>query len=353
MALPDGLDSASANSWEAFLEKTKEEMGEVGRELREIDRMLEQSKIEVEKLAQRNSTITMHLQQVQTQMESIPVNDVRTAYDAALEAQQRLIVMRGQVEKLESEKNQLQKYSQVLQELHQIVSDDSEAGMKNGKGGTASAEMLIQAQEAERQRLSRQMHDGPAQALSNFILLTEIAMRLFDVDPGKAREELSNLKVAASNTFEKVRDFSFDLRPMMLDDLGLVPTVRRYVDAFREKTRLDVSVNFTGTERRLESYIEVMVFRAIQELLANAAKHSQASQVKIQLDTSEEEVRASVEDNGRGFDPQSLTEESGLGIKLIRERVEMMGGVFEIDSAVGQGARITFNIPAENASSFA
>ena len=82
---------------------------------------------------------------------------------------------------------------------------------------------VVEAQEAERQRLSRQIHDGPAQALSNFILQTEIAMRLFDIDTERARAELQSLKTSATSTFQKVRDFIFDLRPMMLDDLGLVP----------------------------------------------------------------------------------------------------------------------------------
>jgi two-component system sensor histidine kinase DegS len=99
--------------------------------------------------------------------------------------------------------------------------------------------MLVNAQETERQRLSRQMHDGPAQALSNFILQTEIAMRLMDVDAGQAREELNSLKASAMGTFQKVRNFIFELRPMMLDDLGLAPTIRRYADAFKEQTGLD------------------------------------------------------------------------------------------------------------------
>jgi two-component system sensor histidine kinase DegS len=214
--------------------------------------------------------------------------------------------------------------------------------------------MMIQAQEAERQRLSRQMHDGPAQALSNFILQTEIAMRLFDMDQDKARDELSNLKSSASNTFQQVRDFIFDLRPMMLDDLGLTPTIKRYIDAFRDKSGLDISVSVSGTEQRLESYLEVMIFRSVQELLTNSSLHSQASQIKVQIDITQAEVRVSVEDNGKGFDVNIIdTDEAGIGMKLIRERVEMLGGYFDVDSAIGQGARITFTVPISKPSSFA
>ena len=208
--------------------------------------------------------------------------------------------------------------------------------------------MLVNAQETERQRLSRQMHDGPAQALSNFILQTEIAMRLLDVDAGQARDELNSLKSSAMGTFQKVRNFIFELRPMMLDDLGLIPTVRRYADAFKEQAGLDVSVTVTGNERRLTPYIEVMLFRAIQELLGNATRHSQATLVKVMLDLGEDRVRVSVDDNGKGFDADSVMQGTSLGLKLIRERSEMLGGSFEIDTSVGKGSRISFAVPARS-----
>jgi two-component system sensor histidine kinase DegS len=173
-------------------------------------------------------------------------------------------------------------------------------------------------------------------------------MRLMDVDTTQAREELNNLKASAMGTFQKVRNFIFELRPMMLDDLGLAPTVRRYADAFKEQAGLDVSMTVTGHERRLEPYLEVMLFRAIQELLGNAARHSQATLVKVILDLGEDRVRVSVDDNGKGFDQDAIQHSNSLGLKLIRERTEMLGGSFEIDSAIGKGARILFAVPARS-----
>src|SRR5205085_6112061 len=171
--------------------------------------------------------------------------------------------------------------------------------------GTSVIVRVVEAQEAERQRLSRQIHDGPAQALSNFILQTEIAMRLFDIDTERARAELQSLKASATSTFQKVRDFIFDLRPMMLDDLGLVPTVRRYVDAFKEKSGTQATLTVTGADYRMDSAREVVIFRGIQELLTNVRTHAQASQVRVLLDFDGNRVRVSVEDNGKGFDPQA------------------------------------------------
>lgn len=328
----------------------KSELEETEKALREVTLMIEQSQGEVSKLSQRNAAITTHLQQMQNQLDRMSPGEVRSIYDSALDAQQRLLVMRGQLEKLQNERQHLERFKSTI---GQALSSPGTGGMAALPAGAskspfASVEMLVNAQETERQRLSRQIHDGPAQALSNFILQTEIAMRLMDVDALQAREELNNLKSSAMGTFQKVRNFIFELRPMMLDDLGLVPTVRRYVDAFKEQTGLDISVTVTGNERRLEPYLEVMLFRALQELLGNAARHSQATLVRILLDMGQERVRVSVDDNGKGFDPETLLQGNSLGLRLIRERAEMLGGNFEVDSNIGKGARISFAVPSRS-----
>ena len=326
------------------------ELDEATRSLREVTLMIEQSQGEVSKLSQRNAAITTHLQQVQGQFDKMPPQEIRNAYDSALDAQQRLFVMRGQLEKLQSEKAHLERFKSTLERARDLSNSPSisTSSTSGSKSPLASVEMLVNAQETERQRLSRQMHDGPAQALSNFILQTEIAMRLLEIDAGQARDELNSLKTSAMGTFQKVRNFIFELRPMMLDDLGLVPTVRRYADAFKEQAGLDVSVTVTGNERRLAPYLEVMLFRAIQELLGNTARHSQATQVKVMVDMGDERVRVSVDDNGKGFDADSVLQGTSLGLKLIRERAEMLGGSFEIDSSVGKGSRISFAVPARS-----
>jgi two-component system, NarL family, sensor histidine kinase DegS len=323
------------------------ELEETQRALREVTLMIEQSQGELGKITQRNAAISTHLQQVQKQ--GAPLDEMKMAYDSALDVQQRLFVMRGQLEKLQNDKGHLEKYKAVLSNVTSGSGSDvvSSEATSSGKSQMAGIEMIVNAQEAERQRLSRQMHDGPAQALSNFILQTEIAMRLLDIDPVQAKDELGSLKASAMGTFQKVRNFIFELRPMMLDDLGLVPTLRKYADAFKEQSGMDVNVAVTGVERRLEPYLEVMVFRAVQELLGNAARHSQATAVKVQVDVGSEQVRVSVDDNGRGFDPDTLKASTNLGLKLIRERAEMLGGSFEIDSSAGSGVRISFTVPAK------
>jgi two-component system sensor histidine kinase DegS len=349
-------DQEALTIWEKLKQDCKFEVEQAQKEAKDIVTLIEQSQLEITKIQQRNASISTHLQQIQSQIESASKADIRMAYDAALDAQQRLFVMRGQIDKLQSDHSHIEHYLSVLERVNQAL-ESGDLNMNGSKGDQSalakSVEMIIQAQEAERGRLARKMHDGPAQALSNFILQTEIATRLFDIDQIKAKEELTGIKTAASTTFQKVRDFIFDLRPMMLDDLGIVPTITRYVDTFKEQSGIEVRLISTGMEQRFESYIEVMVFRAIQELLGNISLHSQATQVIIQMDSSTTGLRISIEDNGKGFDVEKVQEKSGMGLKVIRDRVQMLGGSMEIHSTTGHGAHILFQIPAKNAATFA
>jgi two-component system sensor histidine kinase DegS len=334
--------------WEELKNNVEEELAQVKGELDEINLMIEQSQIELNKLAQRNASITAHMQQMQGQFETLPRDDIRSVYDSALDTQQRLFVMRGQLEKMQSDRNYLRKMENILGRFAELFAGGSpfSAGGRVSAATVDMVEMMIQAQEAERQHLARQMHDGPAQALSNLILQSEIAMRLFDRDQDMSREELMNLKSSATRTFQQIRDFIFELRPMMLDDLGLAPTVKRYVDAINEQSGSDIQLTVTGVERRLETYLEVMVFRGVQELITNVLRHSQASQTKLQVDLGDSNVKVTVDDNGKGFDVSILDEGESMGLKLIKDRAEMLGGFMEVDSLIGQGTRITFQVPA-------
>jgi len=338
-------DSEAEKNTEQLIETIEHKIQAAEQRLAGITTKIQQSQAEVDKLAQRNIANSTKIKKVKEKTEEFSSAAVRDTYDEALDAQQRLFVMRGQIDKLKSEQIHLQETIAELQEMSDFLSKTPllEAG-DNEIDPAEFIESVIQAQEVERKRLSNKMHDGPAQALSNFILQVEIAQRLFDIDLDQARDELDDLKVTANATFTKVRDFIFELRPMMLDDLGLIPTLRHYFDAFKEQNAIEVHFTASGTERRLDSYLEIMVFRAMQELASNAARHSGASTVRAHIDTSETRVIVDVEDDGKGFNVEQALEDS-MGIKVIKERVDILGGEFNIDTAIGQGTRIGFTIP--------
>ena len=332
---------------EQLRESIEERISQAETKLDGVTTKIKQSQAEVDKLAQRQITNSATIRNIKEKPGDFSPDDIRDAYDEALDAQQRLFVMRGQMDKLKTEQVHLQDLVMQLQDMNGFLTRTPL--LEGGDPELNAAEFIesvIQAQELERKRLSNRMHDGPAQALSNFILQVEIAQRLFDMDLDQARDELDELKVNANTTFTKVRDFIFELRPMMLDDLGLIPTLRHYFEAFKEQNEMEVHFTASGTERRLESYLEIMIFRAVQELVSNAAKHSKANTIRAHIDTNEERVIVDVEDDGEGFNEEQALE-SSMGIKVIKERVDILQGEFNIDTAIGQGTRIGFTIPLE------
>ena len=335
-----------------FASKVVNELANTQAALKEVTLTISQSQIELNRLAQKKAAITSQLQQAEAEGERMSRAEIRDVYKNAMDAQQRLLVMRGQLDKLQEQQANLQKNLELYQEMQDYLTNlsmEQVSEKKESGGGVATLEMLINSQEAERQRLSRQMHDGPAQALSNFIVQAEIASKLFDIDPQKAKEELERLKTAAMGTFQKVRAYINDLRPMMLDDLGLVPTIKRYIANFNEMGGLEINLNITGSERKLEPYIDVFIFRAMQEMIGNAIKHNMesANRVKVDVDLTLENnsVKAVIKDNGVGFNVDEVNESGGLGLKLIKDRVDMLGGKLAIYSEIGKGTEVILMIP--------
>jgi|FLYN01.1.fsa_nt_gi two-component system sensor histidine kinase DegS len=340
-----------------------DEMKRIKDRLAEIKAQIDQTQQVVDREQHRNADIATELSIIQENFDTVPRQDIRTKYDEAMDARFRLATMRGQLEKFQDNRATLEKQQTLLSNLLNKI---------QGVGAIAAAEMpqdaglpkatmnivrIVQAQEEERQRLARQMHDGPAQSLTNFILQTEICQRLFDRDPERAAEELNNLKNTASVTFQKVRDFIFDLRPMMLDDLGVVPTVRRYVDSFREKNDIEVKLDILGDERRLETHREVLIFRAIQELMAHARDYANATNLSIRLDMTGNTIKIQVVDNGRGFDAESIftggedqpvADARAQSLVTLKEKFELVGGAFSAQSSETDGTTVRLELPGSD-----
>lgn len=203
---------------------------------------------------------------------------------------------------------------------------------------------IIKAQEEERRRVAREVHDGPAQSLANIVLRLEVCQRLLDTDLSKAREELKDMKVQVRASLQDVRRIIFDLRPMVLDDLGLVPAIRRYLEEYKKRFAIDTNFVFHGREERIKSVLEVAIFRIMQEALTNVYKHSGASRVSVQLKTRPNRITLVVEDDGRGFDVEqafsSASNSESYGLISMRERAELFGGSVVFQSNFHQGTKV-------------
>jgi two-component system sensor histidine kinase DegS len=341
-------------SFEAFIEEVRKDYEKTHQELKEIDVLINQSTAEVERSAQLNAQISNRIRQMETNFETLPREYIRETYEEFLNVQQRLFTMRGQLETLQSKQRNLEHLLELQRKLNEFTGGaawlpEDKGSINRDPTDQSTVIRVIQTEEAEKENLVRKMHDGPASSLSNFILQAEICQRFFDVNPDRARTELNTLKSSAAATFSYVKDFIFDLRPMMLTDLGVVPTLRRYVESVQEKSGISISITITGLERRLENHIEVTIFRGVQNLLNNALAHAQATQIQVLLDIAQERVTAVVEDNGNGFNTDEVLGNNNrtIGLPTLRERIEMLGGSLNIQSGLGQGTRAEFTIPIE------
>jgi two-component system sensor histidine kinase UhpB len=208
---------------------------------------------------------------------------------------------------------------------------------------------IIEAQENERKRISRELHDEIGQALTAIKFNLDIMDRDLPSTFLVIRERLGEAKSLSNQTLAAMRQLSMDLRPTMLDDVGLIPTLRWYIQNF--SNRLDIYSNFQaiGLEEKLPPQIETAFYRIIQEALNNVAKHAEATRVEISLERSDSIISVSVTDNGRGFDldkvlrPESL--EKGFGIIGMQERVSLLWGKMDIQSRPDFGTYIYIEVP--------
>lgn len=211
------------------------------------------------------------------------------------------------------------------------------------------ARRITQAQENERKRIARELHDDTIQSL---IALTRHMEALTTSDeqlPKNAAARIRLLQMETGDMIRRVRRFSQDLRPSILDDLGLLPTLEELTADLNREDGLQAEFLLRGERRRLSSEVELTLFRIAQEALNNVRKHAQATQVVTMVDMSDSSVELTVQDDGQGFKPPTLTDHpgssSGLGLIGMHERARLLGGTLAVDSAPERGTRVIVNVP--------
>ncbi|WP_274309174.1 sensor histidine kinase [Solibacillus daqui] len=205
---------------------------------------------------------------------------------------------------------------------------------------------IIKAQEEERKRLSREIHDGPAQMMANVLMRSNLIDRIFrEKGADKALQEIQDLKINVRNALSEVRRIIYDLRPMALDDLGITPTLKKYLSTVMEyNPGVDIQFMSYNNERRISSDYEVAIFRLVQECANNAIKHGKSSLIHVKIEWLRDEINVVVKDNGKGFDTENVREGS-FGIIGMKERIDLLRGNMNISSVVGKGTTVLIKIP--------
>lgn len=208
---------------------------------------------------------------------------------------------------------------------------------------------VISAQEEERKRIARELHDESAQALTALIMSIQAAQDALPREMDKERERLAKAKAQSIHALTEMRQMILDLRPTALDDLGLVPAIRWYTETHLQPLGIQFSVEMAGIKRRLPPEIETSLFRISQEAINNVAKHSHAKRADILFQIREKDVECVVRDDGIGFDVDARLShkgpDMGLGLLGLQERVNLLGGSLSIESGPGKGSRLGITIP--------
>ena len=209
---------------------------------------------------------------------------------------------------------------------------------------------VIAAQEAERARVSRDLHDDVGQALTSVLLglrLVEDSLARPDVDVEDARGRVAELRELVADGLRRARQLAFDLRPTVLDDVGLAAALQRLTEdvAARSSLAVELDTAALAPDERLSPEIETVIFRVVQEALTNVVRHASATTASVALAGRDGVIRVFVEDDGVGFDPQQTPTRAHLGIEGMLERAELVGGTVSVTSAVGAGTTIVLEVP--------
>lgn len=209
---------------------------------------------------------------------------------------------------------------------------------------------ILELQEQDRQRIARDLHDSTVQILTSLIHKCEISTRFVDIDPIRTKLELTTISNTLKSVINEIREVIFNLKPMSLEDLGLIMTIERFINQLMNHN--DIEIKFRHNEERKDvlPVINLSLFRVIQEACNNAIKHSNAKCIEIDINYDVEDIKVTIKDNGKGFDTSKIKDRntqdySGCGLSIMKERIYLISGKLDIKSTINKGTIVNISVP--------
>ncbi|ASA96944.1 MULTISPECIES: sensor histidine kinase [Anoxybacillus] len=357
------------------VDQSKAEIFRISEQSRkEHDRLIEelqQVKEEVKRVIHQTDNLEMKTKLARQRLFDVSKNfshyseaEIRQAYEKAHSLQMELTMAQEKEKQLRQRRDELERRLTAVKETieradHLIGQVTVVLNYLNGdfrelsdfiNGANEKQEFglrIIEAQEEERKRLSREIHDGPAQMLANVIMRSDLIERIYrERGVEEAIGEMRDLKKMVRSALYEVRRIIYDLRPMALDDLGLIPTLKKYLQTIEEYHKTTITFTYTGEVKRLSNRFEVAVFRLVQEAVQNALKHAEATTIQVEMELKKDHLLIVVKDDGKGFNPNEKKDKA-FGLMGMRERIEWLGGKLHIYSQLGRGTIVTMHIPLQ------
>ena len=209
---------------------------------------------------------------------------------------------------------------------------------------------ILEAQEAERQRIARELHDSTVQSLTSLVHKSELSVKLIDIDIIRAKLELNSMSNTLKTVINDMRGIIYNLKPMTLEDLGLTITIQRFANKIMDTNNVQVRVKANEEKREILPVIKLTIFRIIQEACNNTLKHANASIIDIEIEYQERIIIVIIKDNGEGFKTDYIPvnteeEQSSFGLSIMRERTSLLSGTLDIQSEQHKGTIITIKVP--------
>lgn len=360
----DAIEKGQKEIFHIF-EHARQECDRIERELQELKVQVKTTIERVDSLRRQEKAARFKLMTVSREFQKYTEEDIKAAYEETKDIQiqlslelQRETQLREKRDDLERALKSMQnilKQSEYLMMQLGVALGFLKGDLENVSGQISDisekrnlAAQIIKAQEEERRRVARDIHDGPAQTLANIVIQTDICERLLEIDLNEAKKELRQLKHIVRLSLQELRKIIFNLRPSSLDDLGLQAVTKRYCEEFQDDTGIKTVFRFFGDTRRLDSEIEVTLYRVIQEALTNVRKHSKAKNCTVKLEYGNQKINLVIVDDGVGFEANEKNGKNNgehFGIMTIRERIALINGSFNIESAPGHGTKIFVSVP--------
>lgn len=363
--LDEMIDVVENSKTEIFniSEQARTEHAELLTELRDVKRKVIEHIDKGGKLERNVRLSRKRLSVVSKNFEKYTEEDVRNVYESTHKMQTKLALMQEEEKNLRDRRDELErrliqlsetieratglasKTAVILTYLHddfRKVNSMIETAKEKHEFGLK----IIEAQEEERRKISREIHDGPAQMLAHILMRTEIVEQIFKHEGiAETLSELKEVRKLVRSTLEEVRRTIYDLRPMALDDLGLVPTLQKYMSNLEEQ-HPDIHFEFSnlGKDIRIYEKYEIVLFRLAQEALQNAITHGEATIIIVRIEIRKDSSTLIVQDNGVGFNTDEQKENS-FGLIGMRERVDMFKGELSVTSKKKQGTRVFVKLP--------
>ncbi|HBQ25217.1 MAG TPA: hypothetical protein DD791_02380 [Syntrophomonas sp.] len=333
-------------------------------ELAEIKMQTRQVILEVDHFEKLERYARLRLMDVSRDFRSYSQEHIQEAYEQARDMQLKLINLRQQEVYLRRRRDeltrQIKKFKDIGQKADNFLQSTGIA-LKILRGNVERINdtigeshrqqqmvtWIIESQEAERRKIARELHDGPAQSMASILIRLDLMKRLWNQDINSIYKEISNVSDIGRETLADIRRIMFDLKPSLLHEDNFSATLKDYFNDYEDKYNFTIEFIQMGKEKQYELSLETALFRLVQESVTNIRKHAGVKKAIVKFEDNGSAVRLVIKDEGCGFDPNKSSDKGSYGILGMKERVNLFGGKLDIISAPGAGTQVIIQVPLE------